>query len=307
MPAVADAAPNPVRLVKQHQVSSERTDIWVRSPAMGGTVKVTVLRPTGATGPLPSVYMLDGAGAEGDVSDWITKGHAGRFFAGRNVNVVLPVGGAGTFYTDWQDRDPKLGKPMWETFLTKELPAVIDAKFNGSGRNAVIGLSMGGQAAYALAARHPDAYTGVASLSGCPPVSEPANQAYVTGTVGRAGGDATNMWGPFRSSGWTAHDPALHLDALRGKDLFISAGSGAIGPIDFQRHIDPDEGTFESVTASASALEAAAYRCSLGFALSMRQANVPYTDNFRLIGTHTWGYWEQDLPAAWATVSRQLY
>lgn len=304
----ADAAPrHEARIVTQKSVSALRTDIWVDSPSMNERVKVSVLTPEHSTGPRPTVYMLDGAGAEGDVSDWITKGHAGRFFAAKNVNVVLPVGGAGTFYTDWQRTDPKLGKPMWETFLTRELPPLIDSTFNGTGHNAVIGLSMGGQAAFALTVRNPSLYSGLASLSGCPPVTGPANEAYVRTTVGRAGGDATNMWGPFGSAGWQAHDPSLHFEQLRGKDIFISAGSGGVGPLDLQRRIEPDEGPPAAVTASSSALEAGAYRCSVEFAVQMRANNIAYTDGFRLIGTHTWGYWEQDLPAAWNTVSRNLY
>lgn len=304
----ANAAPVPVaKIAKVQKLGPLRTDIWVTSPSMKTKIKLSVLTPANASGPRPTVYMLDGAGAEGDVSDWITKGHAGRFFAGKNVNVVLPTGGKGSFYTDWQKRDPKVGQPMWETFLAKEIPPLINKQFDGNGRNAIIGLSMGGQAAFALTIRHPSTYSGLASLSGCPPVSGAANEAYVRTTVGRDGGDATNMWGPFGSAGWDAHDPAKHLDALRGKNIFVSAGSGAIGPLDLQRRIEPDEGPPEAVTASSSALELGAYRCSLEFAATMRANNVRYTDGFRLIGTHTWAYWEQDLPAAWRTVSRGLY
>ncbi|MGC4935220.1 alpha/beta hydrolase [Gordonia sp. DT30] len=307
-PAVADAAPRvEARIVTKKPLGELRTDIWVDSPSMKQRIKLNVLTPAGSSGPRPTIYLLDGAGAEGDVSDWITKGHAGRFFADKNVNVVLPVGGAGSFYTDWQRADPKLGKPTWETFLTKELPPLIDSTFHGNGRNAVVGLSMGGQAAFALTIRHPELYSGLASLSGCPPVSGPANEAYVRTTVGRDGGDATNMWGPFGSAGWQSHDPGFHLDALRGKDIFISAGSGAIGPLDLTRKIQPDEGPPAAVTASSSALEAGAYRCSLEFAVQMRAHDIAYTDGFRLIGTHTWAYWERDLPAAWKTVSRHLY
>ncbi|ANY21733.1 alpha/beta hydrolase [Gordonia terrae] len=306
-PAIADAAPKQVaRIAKSEKLSALRTDIWVFSPAMNERIKLSVLTPVGGSAPRSTVYMLDGAGAEGAVSDWITKGRAGRFFADKNVNVVLPTGGKGTFYTDWQKKDAALGKPMWETFLTKELPPLIDERFDGNGRNAVIGLSMGGQAAFSLAIRHPEMYTGVASLSGCPPVSGPVNEAYVRGTVGRDGGDATNMWGPFGSAGWRAHDPSLHLDRLRGKNIFISAGSGAVGPLDLQRQIDPEEGPREVVTASSSALELGAYRCSLEFAITLRAAGVRYTDGFRLIGTHTWAYWERDLEVLWPTIGRGL-
>ncbi|MBD0863121.1 esterase family protein [Gordonia sp. zg691] len=306
-PAVAQAAPSPAaRIAKTVKQSALRTDVWVQSPSMGQRIKLSVLSPAGSSTPRSTVYMLDGAGNEGDVSDWITKGRAGAFFAGKNVNVVLPAGGKGTFYTDWQKKDAALGKPMWETFLTRELPPLINSRFDGNGKNAVIGLSMGGQAAFALAIRHPEMYTGVASLSGCPPVSGPLNEAYVRTTVGRDGGDATNMWGPFGSAGWRAHDPSLHLDKLRGKNLFISAGSGAVGPLDLQRRIEPEEGPREVVTASSSALELGAYRCSLEFAITMRAARVPYTDGFRLIGTHTWAYWERDLEVLWPVLERGL-
>lgn len=305
----AHAAPTKVaKIAKTTVLSPMRTDVWVNSPSMGERVKVNVLTPANAgTAPRPTVYLLDGAGADGDTSDWITKGKAGRFFADKNVNVVMPVGGKGSFYTDWQRKDAKLGKPMWETFLAKELPDLIDEKFNGNGRNAVIGLSMGGQAAFALAVRHPSLYTGIASLSGCPPVSGPANEAYVRTTVGRDGGDATNMWGPFGSAGWKAHDPSLQLEKLRGKDIFLAAGSGAVGPADLVRKVDPDEGPRDAVIAASSALEVGAWRCSLEFAVTLRANGIDHTDGFHLIGTHQWAYWEQDLAPAWYTVSRSLY
>ena len=63
------------------------------------------------------------------------------------------------------------------------------------------------------------------------------------------------------------------------------------------RKVDPEEGTRQSVTASASALELGAWRCSINFALELRKARIPFTDGLRLVGTHYWGYWEQDLPA----------
>ncbi|WP_420714175.1 alpha/beta hydrolase [Gordonia sp. SL306] len=294
------------QISKSSKLSPERTDIWVNSPAMGGKVKVSVLTPRYGSGPRSTVYLLDGADAGEDVSDWITKGRAGKFFADKNVNVVLPTGGAGSFYTNWVHRDAKIGKPQWETFLAKELPPLIDAKFDGTGRNAVIGLSMGGQSAFTLAFRHPSLYSGIASLSGCPPVSGPVNESYVRTTVAKSGGDATNMWGPFGSANWDAHDPSRHLDKLRGKNIFISAGSGAVGPLDLTAPYDPKDGPRSAVTAAGSALELGAWRCSLEFAATLRANNVPFTDGFRVIGTHNWVYWERDLPVAWPTISQGL-
>ena len=145
---------------------------------------------------------------------------------------------------------------------------MINKQFNGTGRAALIGVSMGGQGAFALLSRHPNLFTGAASISGCPPVSGPLNQAYVRTTVAKSGGNADNMWGPPGSKLWVAHDPLMRLNALRGKNLFLSAGSGAIGPPDLlpQPKGDLPE---DAVTASASALELGAYRCSLEFALQL--------------------------------------
>ena len=305
-PAAHAARQKVARITNLADIGPLRTDLWVYSPSNHKKMKVNVLTPANSTGPRSVVYMLDGADAGADVSDWITKGRAGRFFANKNVTVVLPAGGKGTFYTNWRSRDPNLGKPQWETFLTEELPPLIDKEFNGTGRNAIVGLSMGGQAALAIAARFPKLYTGVASLSGCPEVYEPANQAYVHTTVANAGGNAINMWGPPRSPAWKAHDPGTRLDKLRGKNIYLSSGSGLAGPLDLMRKVDPEEGTRQSVTASASALELGAWRCSINFALELRKARIPFTDGLRLVGTHYWGYWEQDLPRMWPTIAQGL-
>ena len=131
------------------------------------------------------------------------------------------------------------------------------------------------------------------------------DEAYVRATVGRDGGDATNMWGPFGAPGWAAHDPTLHLDKLRGKNLYISAGSGAIGPLDFEAPLDPGMSR-QQQTFAASGLESGAYRCSLEFAVALRANNIPATESFPLIGTHSWVYWKRDLPQLWPTIARGL-
>lgn len=305
-PGAAEAAPLGARVVAKDHKGIYRTDLKIKSKAMRATVPVTVLSPGGAA-PRGTLYLLDGADAGEKVSDWITKGGAQEFFAGKNVNVVLPAGGEGSFYTNWQRKDPKLGKPQWETFLTKELPPVIAEEFGSNGRNAVMGLSMGGQSAFALATRNPDLYRGVGSLSGCPPVSSPANEAYVRSTVAKSGGDADNMWGRSGASAWRANDPALHLDALRGKALFLSAGSGAVGPQDLLAERDPSEGPKDAQIAAGSALEAAAYRCSLEFATDLTASGISYVPGFRLIGTHSWWYWKEDLPKAWGVLGPSIW
>lgn len=302
--AVADPAPRVAKIEKRVDVSPQRHDLIVSSPAMGGKVQISVLTPADLSSPRGTLYLLDGAGAEDRVSDWITKGGVEEYFADKDVTVVLPSG-KGAFYTNWQARDAVIGKPQWETFLTQELPPLVDNTFNGNGNNAIAGLSMGGQAAYTLAARRPDLYTGAGSLSGCPPVTGVANESYVRTTMAKDGGDASNMWGPWGASGWAAHDPSKRLDALRGKNLYISAGSGIPGPLDQTTELD-DGMSREQTIAAGAALEVGAYRCSVEFALVMRANGVSATENFDIIGTHAWPYWAQDLKEMYPVLARGL-
>ncbi|MGB6070349.1 MAG: alpha/beta hydrolase-fold protein, partial [Rhodococcus sp. (in: high G+C Gram-positive bacteria)] len=160
----ADPALSAARIVDTVIASDTLRTLSVESPAMGAVVDVQVLTPAAKTGSRPTLYMLSGIGEEDpDNSMWLRKGGAAEFFADKNVNVVLPLAGPGSFYTDWQRDDPKLGRYQWETFLTQELPPLIDAAVDGNGRNAIAGLSMGAQSAMMLAARNPDLYSGVAS------------------------------------------------------------------------------------------------------------------------------------------------
>ncbi|GAC56543.1 putative mycolyltransferase [Gordonia hirsuta DSM 44140 = NBRC 16056] len=89
-----------------------------------------------------------------------------KFFAGKRVNVVLPMGGRFSMMTDWQHRDPILGRNQWQTFYTRELPQAIDATFATSGVNALGGVSMSAGPALDLAIQAPRRFRAVAAYSG---------------------------------------------------------------------------------------------------------------------------------------------
>ena len=85
-----------------------------------------------------------------------------------DTTLVMPVGGASSFYTDWDggagDKNTVIKQ---ETFLTSELPAYPAAnKVISPSGNAVVGLSMSGSAALILAAYHPGQFSYAGSLSG---------------------------------------------------------------------------------------------------------------------------------------------
>ena len=137
--------------------------VYVHSASMDKTIKVQVLTPRADTGPRPSLYLLGGLNEQDpNNSVWTLKTDLAGFYADKNVNVVMPIAGDGSFYTDWQRDDPTLGRHKWETFLTRELPPLIDTQFSGNGVRGVAGLSMGAGAALVLAARNPGFYDAVA-------------------------------------------------------------------------------------------------------------------------------------------------
>ncbi|WP_245671713.1 alpha/beta hydrolase [Nocardia amamiensis] len=286
----------------------KRTDRWlqvfVHSPAMRRIVQVDVLLPVDVATPHPTLYLLDGNGSDASAgqSTWTMKTDAVRFFADKPVTVVLPVGGGGTFYTNWLRDDPGLGHNQWETFLAQELPPLIDTQFHGNGANAVAGVSMGGQAALALAFRNPALYRSVAAYSGCLFTSN-IGQGYVRGAVAERGGNADNMWGKATDPEWPAHDVSLHTNGLRGKPLFVSTSTGVPGPAD--GNFDPSF-SWPTTLAAAIALEQGANDCTVAFDAQLRVQNIPATVKYYPIGTHSWPYWQAPLHDSWPVLARGI-
>ena len=115
----------------------------------------------------PSLYGLNGLYGSEYSSAWLeeNRGDGAEFFKDKNIMAVLPVGGGGSFYTDWQQSDG--GKNFqWETFLTKELPPILEQGWRTNERRAVNGLSMGATGATILAGRNAEMFDFVASFSG---------------------------------------------------------------------------------------------------------------------------------------------
>src|SRR5690606_7304875 len=103
----ADEAPDGSRLVAVAQVGDGQFDFTVHSTAMDKDITVRVFRA--ATENRPTVYLLGGVEGNSEKFGWEPKAEVGRFFAGEDVNVVIPFGGESSYYTDWKRDDPKLG------------------------------------------------------------------------------------------------------------------------------------------------------------------------------------------------------
>ncbi|MFF0633110.1 alpha/beta hydrolase [Nocardia sp. NPDC004151] len=277
-----------------------RTRISVYSAAMDRAVTVDVLHPADDQ-PRPSYYLLDGVDSGAMETNWTQKTDVVSFFADKRVNVVLPVGGKGSFYSDWERPDPVLGGvQMWETFLTQELPPLIDQRFHGSGSNAIAGLSMGALSAAALTTRYPALYRGFAAFSGCLDTMSTNAKLAIRNSVSWVGGNPENMWGPDGDPDWAAHDPLTNAAALRGKAVYVSTGSGTPGPESLTDPLMPQAVTFGAV------LEYLVRGCTESFQRRLAEIDIPATFVFHPRGTHSWPYWQQDLHDSWPLLEAAL-
>ncbi|GAA3689893.1 alpha/beta hydrolase family protein [Gordonia hankookensis] len=308
VPVISSAAPLSARIVAEHVRPGHEIDLTVRSPAMHKSLSVKVI-PASGGGPAPTLYLLNGAaGGEGG-SSWFDQTDIRSFFADEHVNVVVPMGGAASYFTDWKRPDPTLGYQKWSTFLTDELPRAIDARFDGNGRNAIAGISMAGTSVFQLSLHAPKLYRAIGSFSGCAQTSDPVGQAVVRMVVeGRGGGNTLNMWGPSTDPSWRDNDPYLHVDRFRGKSVYISNGSGTPGRYDTINGpgIDGNGGKLFDQIAVGAVIETATGECTRNLQRRMREMGVDATFHLYDGGTHAWPYWQDELHRAWPQFRRAL-
>jgi S-formylglutathione hydrolase FrmB len=295
---LAHAAPRSAGIAWVEAVTDRWMRVFVDSPAMGREVQVDVLLPADRAAPHPMVYMLEGGDSmRPGENDWTAQGGAVGFFADKDVTVVLPVGGAGSFYTDWHNDDPVYGRQKWETLLTRELPPLLDREFNGNGANAIIGVSMGAQAALALTERSGQLFRAVAAFSSCYATSDPTGQTAARMIVRSKRGDAEDMWGPPDDPDWAAHDVAVHASGLRGKTVYLAAGSGLPGP-----HETLDTPNLPDVAINGGLLEAATAQCTRALQARLQEAGIAASYDYTPQGTHSWPYWVDQLALSWPTL-----
>lgn len=275
--------------------------LQVPSPAMGRNIRVEFQ----GGGP-HAVYLLDGLRAEDETNGWDLNTAAFEWYYESGLSMVMPVGGQSSFYTDWYR--PATGKSgtvtyKWETFLTQELPAWLQAnKGVDPMGNAVVGLSMSGGAALNLAIWHPTQFLFTASLSGFLNPSAGLWPILINVAMRDAGGySASDMWGPKGDPAWRRNDPLVNVARLaaNGTAVWIYCGTGV--PTD----LDPDPSLMGSFTAAY--LENVTLDTTKEFQKKYLAAgghNAVF--NFPPAGTHSWGYWGAQLQAMKGDMQRVL-
>lgn len=286
-------------LLEIRHIENNVYEFDVYSPSMDRVVTNDILLPVTDGDPLenatprPTFYLLLGAdGASGGWS-WYNSSQYQQFFADKQVNVVTPKGSVSSMQADWYENDPVTGNNKWSTYLTKELPPVVDAVFAGTGRDAIGGISMSGGPAINIASLAPERFAAAASYSGCPATTGLVGGGYTSSAVWMNGGDPTRMWGWPGDAAWDAHSPVLNLDRLQSTALFVSAAQGLPGAV--------DNAPFSARLGVPSIMEGVSYACSANFAQRADEAGLDVEFYPRADGTHTWGIFEDAMRTSWHT------
>ncbi|SNV22834.1 antigen 85 protein [Rhodococcus rhodochrous] len=307
IPAVT--SPNGSKITAVKPYAEREVLVTVYSASMDKEVTLDVWRPADTSEPRSTLYLLNGAGGGEDSATWRYRTDARDFFADKNINVVSPIGGRWSYYADWKNEDPELGVNKWTTFLTEEIPPLIDEVLDTNGVNAIAGLSSSGTSVLQMPIAAPGLYRGVAAYSGCAQTSDPIGQQFVKLTVETwGGGDTTNMWGPSDDPAWVENDPYVNAEGLRGLDLYISNGNGLPGPYDTLNGpgIDGNVEVLANQVVVGGVIEAATNYCTHNLKNRLDDLGIPATYNFRDSGSHSWAYWQDDLKDSWPVLSKAL-
>ncbi|NUS43804.1 MAG: esterase family protein, partial [Mycobacteriaceae bacterium] len=284
--------------------------LTVHSAAMNANFPLLVQRPADASRPRPVLYLLNGAGGGEDSATWTKQTDVLLWLSDKNVNVVMPVGGSWSYYTDWRAKDPVLGLNKWRTFFTEEIPVLVDAALGTNKTNAIAGLSTSGTSVLQLPIAKPHLYQAVAAYSGCAQISDPVGHTFVDLAVQVwGGGNTLNMYGPQHDPMWAQNDPYVNAEKLRPvKHLYISSGNGVPGKWDALGgpHTLPGVGGWLNQVAVGGVIEGGVNWCSHNLQARLQQLNIPATYDFIPSGTHSWGYWEDAFKKSWPVLAAGL-
>lgn len=277
----------------------ERDNLYtltVYSPSMDKEITNDLVLPEGGpdnTTPRPTYYLLGGAGGGG----WTGEGGAPDFFRDKLINVVTPRGAIGSQQADWAFPDDKLGQNKWSTYITKELPQLMDSMFYGNGRDAIAGMSMSGGPALLMSTMD-ERFKVAGTYSSCQSTTGIVGQSFADLTVRYYKGDPKNMWGGSSDPAWAAHSPILNVEKLRGKTLFAAASRGEMR--------EDDAPTGDSPQPLLAIDEQLAYVCTRAFVDEATDAGID-VDFYELVdGTHNWNTFRRELPETWKTIGPAL-
>ncbi len=192
--------------------------VLIRSAAMNKDIKCVVIKPDDygkSNIRYPVVYLLHGY--SGNYAQWITIApQLKKVVDDMHLLIVCPDGG----YSSWYFDSPIDSSIRYETFITKEVIAYMDAGYRTlpekKGR-AIAGLSMGGHGALYLSSLHPDLYGAAGSMSGGVDI-RPFPDKW---EIGKVLGDITKF-----ALYWDDHSAISTMEKLKNNELRIIIDCG---------------------------------------------------------------------------------
>lgn len=239
-----------------------------------------------------TVIALDGLRATSDKSGWRHDTRIQRL-ADRGVNVVQPVGGLASFYSNWNGKPGnKINYRYRWTCRLDSIVRALDARGLAVGprhKYAIMGISMGGSSAMIYGAYHRNRISHIFSMSGYLNLSAPTMPEAIRIALVDAGNAAgvgpfnvDAMWGPPYSPRWAANDPTVQLPRMRGMKIRVAAATGLWGKYN----------TDAVGSAQGTPLETLALSQTRAFEVAAAIQHIPITTDYPVQGTHQWGYWE---------------
>ncbi|SHE40615.1 S-formylglutathione hydrolase [Lampropedia hyalina DSM 16112] len=216
--------------IEQHASFGGRQEVWQHASAtLGVPMKLGVYLPPAALAgqACPVLYWLSGLTCT--EQNFITKAGAQQYAAQHGIILVAPdtsprgeglandaaydLGQGAGFYLN-ATQSPWAAHFRMEDYVVEELPALVAAHFQTTGRQGIFGHSMGGHGALTLALRHPGRYASVSAFS---PIVAPSEVPW--------GQKAFAAYLGEDRAAWRAHDAvALIATATERLPLLVEQG-----------------------------------------------------------------------------------
>ncbi len=236
------------------------------APSLGKTKKFTYLLPSPYQKSVkyPILYLLHGYGD--DYLGWSTRTNISKYVGGMPLIVVMPDG-----ENSWYVNSIGNFSARFEDYIAIDLLRYIQTHFSvDTTRQAIAGLSMGGNGSLVLAMRHPAQFKFAGSLSGA--ITVPHLNADTSSlAVKYLSESLLKAYGSQPSEFWDRHD-VFHLFRPLAKStapyLYL-----VIGIQDEYR---------DFVTAHRQLID------------SLRTSNIAY-EYHEIPGNHSWAFWDREI------------
>lgn len=257
----------------------------------------------------PVLLLLHGAG--GFFLDWTKSGGVLEQTKKHEVIVVMPDGGAGSFYSN--ANFPLPGREAaWESFImTQVLPFVHENFRTRKDSMAIAGLSMGGWGALSLGQRYWGHFRSVSSYSGPADCTDHSEASFAVaaaiwacpsfdiekypGTTNLPGATWGHNWFPEIAH---SYNPMDNLERYRDKRVFLRTGDGAW--LDFIDNLKRNPDVLAEVEKKAGSLfqdviEAAVHTTQEVFSAALTEKGIE--NDYKLLPgrSHTWDLWAENL------------